>query len=178
MEESDEYIEETIGLLPRPRCFRQERILLNAFFIRSRLKTMSNYGLICMAFSRPNQHLLSFYELFDRLLSQRIGLKDLLILMQALRDARETRKIDAMYFCSLGELERQIKTEDPLMIAEALAAYLKAHCLSARIFLEIETILVVRLDGLEAGLKIAETVPEIDMDRIRRAYEQMHGSGS
>jgi hypothetical protein len=168
MEESKKYIEETIGLIPETGCPRQVRILLNTFFIRPRIKTLSNYGLMAVAFSKPDQHLLSFYELFDRLASQKIEFKNLLILMQTLREVRETGKIWSMYCCSIEELDCQIKTGDPVKIIEGISIAYKDYGLSRRIIAQIEGILAVRPDGLEIGKQLLSAIPDFNLDYITR----------
>jgi hypothetical protein len=167
MVESEGYIEETIGLIPKIGCPRQERVLLNAFFVRPRIRKLSNYGLIVVAFSRPNQHLLSFYELFSRLISRKIELKDLLILMQVLRDTRETRKIGSMYWWALEELKRQIRCGEPVKIVEDVSAC-KEYNLSRKIILEIEETLAERSDGMEIGNQLFSVVSGLDLDYLAR----------
>ncbi len=58
--ETPGYVEETIGLIPRRNCPRQERIILNSM-LRPRIKKLSGAALVDVAFSMQGSHLLSFF---------------------------------------------------------------------------------------------------------------------
>lgn len=166
------FVRETIELIPETGCSRQERILLNAF-VRPRLKLISAEGLMLLAFNCKKEHLLSFYELSERLVLRELNLKELLCLMKLLCSVRNTRKIKRMYWRTLEELDRQIKTGEAVAVVCAVSHFGKGRLLPRRILGNIEELLAMRADGLSIGEKIAPVVPNFSLPELKAAVARL-----